>query len=218
MGWMELMLVGVVALIVVGPKDLPVMFQALGKITAKLRRMAREFSSAMSDAADATGVGDITKDLKGLTNPKNLGLDSLKDAADSFDKWEPGVNQKAMGAETAKLAQKRAADVRAIREKSAAVAQARLDREAVEAADNDLENEGPVAKAEEPAAKTPKAKKPATKKPVVKKPATKKPAAKKPVTKAKAAAKEVAKPASKSVAKKSHNQSRTKTTRQKARD
>ncbi|MEM9438345.1 MAG: twin-arginine translocase TatA/TatE family subunit, partial [Pseudomonadota bacterium] len=30
MGWSELILIGVVALIVVGPKDLPVMFQALG--------------------------------------------------------------------------------------------------------------------------------------------------------------------------------------------
>ena len=160
MGWMELMLVGVVALIVVGPKDLPVMFQALGKITAKLRRMAREFSSAMSDAANASGVSDITKDLKGLTNPKAMGLDALKDAADSFDKWEPGVSQKAMGADGAKQAQERAAEVRAIREKSAEVAQARLDREAVETADKDLENEGPVVKAEKPA------KKPAAKKTV----------------------------------------------------
>ena len=72
MGWMELLVVGVVALIVVGPKDLPVMFQALGKMTAKVKRMAREFQTAMNDAANATGAADISKDLKGLTSPKSL--------------------------------------------------------------------------------------------------------------------------------------------------
>ncbi len=209
MGWMELMLVGVVALIVVGPKDLPVMFQALGKITAKLRRMAREFSSAMSDAANASGVSDITKDLKGLTNPKAMGLDALKDAADSFDKWEPGVSQKAMGADGAKQAQERAAEVRAIREKSAEVAQARLDRKAVEMADNDLENEGPVVKAEKPA------KKPATKKAVAKKADSKKSAPKKPAAKKATAAKP--KPAAKPVAKKSEPKSTTKAAKPKSR-
>lgn len=169
MGWMELLVVGVVALIVVGPKDLPVMFHALGKVTAKLRRMAREFSSAMNDAAQASGASDIGKDLKGMTSAKNLGLDKLKEAADSFDKWEPGQGQKAMGAETAKLAQERAAQAKVIREKAADMAQARLDREAAAAQE---------AAAPKVAAATATAKKPATKTPAAKKPAPKKPAAK----------------------------------------
>ncbi|MEO0677409.1 MAG: Sec-independent protein translocase protein TatB [Pseudomonadota bacterium] len=116
MGWSELILIGVVALIVVGPKDLPVMFQALGKMTAKVRRMAREFSSAMNEAADASGASDIAKDLKGMSNPRNFGMDALKDAAEQFDKWEPGQPQKAMGPETAKLKQERAEAARKIHE------------------------------------------------------------------------------------------------------
>ena len=114
MGWMEMFLIGAVALIVVGPKDLPVMFQALGKMTAKVKRMAREFSSAMNDAANASGASDIAKDLRGLNNPKNFGMDALKDAADKFDKWEPGQSPKAMGSETAKLAAERAEAARKI--------------------------------------------------------------------------------------------------------
>lgn len=91
-GWTELLLIGVVALIVVGPKDLPVMFHALGRITARARGMAREFSSAMEDAAKASGVQEATKELRDLqkvTNPRALGLDALGRAADKFEKWDP---------------------------------------------------------------------------------------------------------------------------------
>ncbi|MFC0340420.1 Sec-independent protein translocase protein TatB [Paracoccus niistensis] len=91
-GWTELLLIGVVALIVVGPKDLPVMFHALGRITARARGMAREFSSAMEDAAKASGIQDATKDLRDLqkmTNPRAMGLDALGRAADKFEKWDP---------------------------------------------------------------------------------------------------------------------------------
>jgi len=91
-GWTELLLIGVVALIVIGPKDLPVMFHSLGRITARARGMAREFSSAMEDAAKASGVQEATKELRELqkmTSPRAMGLDALGRAADKFEKWDP---------------------------------------------------------------------------------------------------------------------------------
>ncbi|MFE3839540.1 Sec-independent protein translocase protein TatB, partial [Pseudogemmobacter sonorensis] len=88
-GWSELLLIGVVALIVIGPKDLPEMFRTLGRFTAKLRSMAREFSRAMEDAAKESGVKDVAEDLKKMTSPKSLGLDAVKSAADKFEKWDP---------------------------------------------------------------------------------------------------------------------------------
>lgn len=84
-GWSELLVIGVVALVVVGPKDLPVMFKQLGRFTARARQMAREFQRAMESAADETGVKDVAKDLKEATS----GMDRLKDAADKFEKWDP---------------------------------------------------------------------------------------------------------------------------------
>ena len=90
-GWSELMVIGVVALIVVGPKDLPVMFRTLGRFTAKARSMAREFQRAMDDAAKASGVKETMKDMADLTSKKSLGITALESAADKFEKWSPIV-------------------------------------------------------------------------------------------------------------------------------
>ncbi|MFZ1480380.1 MAG: Sec-independent protein translocase protein TatB, partial [Paracoccaceae bacterium] len=90
--WSELMVVGIVALIVIGPKDLPGMFRELGRFTAKIRAMGREFSRAMDQAAKDSGVKDVAEDLKKATSAKAMGLDAVKSAADKFEKWDPLKN------------------------------------------------------------------------------------------------------------------------------
>ncbi|MDO5611722.1 MAG: Sec-independent protein translocase protein TatB [Paracoccus sp. (in: a-proteobacteria)] len=94
-GWSELLVIGVVALIVIGPEDLPRLFRSLGRFTAKARGMAREFSQAMDDAAKTSGLDDAAstlRDVKNITSKKNLGLDALDRAADRFEKWDPKVS------------------------------------------------------------------------------------------------------------------------------
>lgn len=88
-GWSELLVIGVVALIVVGPKDLPDLFRTLGRVTAKARNMAREFQRAMEAAADETGVKDVVKDVRDVSSPQRMGLDAVKQAAERFEKWDP---------------------------------------------------------------------------------------------------------------------------------
>lgn len=124
LGMSELLVIGVVALIVIGPKDLPQLFRSLGKFTAKMRAMAREFSRAMEAAADETGVKDVAKDLRDATSAKSMGLDKVREAAEKFEKWDPMKNaarptapkpapdpaeDKPRGPATAALAEKQAA-------------------------------------------------------------------------------------------------------------
>ncbi len=124
-GWSELLVIGVVALIVIGPKDLPGMFRTLGRFTAKIKRMAREFQRAMEDAADETGVKDVAADLKSATSPSKKGLSRLNEAADKFDSWDPtkpSEKAKSIGPETAKLAEERAETAKKARANAEAMA------------------------------------------------------------------------------------------------
>ena len=119
LGWSELLVVGIVALIVIGPKDLPGLFRTMGQFTGKARMMAREFSRAMNDAANDAGVNDISKSLNAAANPTKFGTDKLKEAT--------GITK---GPETQKLSEER----QAAKEKmSKAMADAAIERKAREA-------------------------------------------------------------------------------------
>jgi sec-independent protein translocase protein TatB len=96
-GWAELLVIGIVALVVIGPKDLPEMFRQLGRVTAKARAMAGEFSRAMEQAAKETGAAEAARDIKTMTSAKSMGLDKVRAVADSFEKWDPLQSAKPQG-------------------------------------------------------------------------------------------------------------------------
>lgn len=77
-GWTELLVIAVILIVVVGPKDLPPMIRAFGKMTKRLRQTAGEFRSQFDEALREAELDDLKKsvdDIRSL-NPTN----SLRDA------------------------------------------------------------------------------------------------------------------------------------------
>lgn len=89
MGWTEILLIGVIALIVVGPKDLPRMMRTFGQFVGKMRGMAREFQRSMNDAANEADLAEF-KDIKDTLNEvkavQNNAASSIRKGFDKIDK------------------------------------------------------------------------------------------------------------------------------------
>jgi sec-independent protein translocase protein TatB len=68
MSWGEVMLIGGVALIVIGPKDLPKALRTVGQITSKLRRMAGEFQMQFNEAIREAELDDVRREVDGIRN------------------------------------------------------------------------------------------------------------------------------------------------------
>ena len=111
LGWGELLVIGIVALIVVGPKDLPIMFRNVGRFVGRAKGMAREFSRAMNDAADEAGMKDVAKTLKSATDPVGSAMDGVREAARDLTravdptKYDPDSATGKLAAERAKQAE-----------------------------------------------------------------------------------------------------------------
>lgn len=187
-GWTELMVIGIVALIVIGPKDLPEMFRTLGRFTAKAKGMAREFSRAMESAADESGVKDVASDLRKMTSAKSMGLDAVKDAASKFEAWDPLKSSKSTAAKpdpaapTPDVAPK-VSETKAMLEAQAAKRAERSARAAEKKAAAPAVEAAPKPASKPKAATKPKAAAKAPAKPAAKKPAAPKAVAKKPSAK-----------------------------------
>lgn len=168
LGWAEIMVVGIVALIVIGPKELPVVFRKVGQFVGKAKGMARDFSSAMHDAAKESGMEDAMESMNSIT-------DTVHMVGDPTPKWKDFVP----GPETTKLVKKRANQKKKMHEAAAKKSQGRLGSVKAENA-NEVVNSSSVAP-DKPAVKKTAPQKLASKKATVKKKLAKE--ASKPLTK-----------------------------------
>jgi sec-independent protein translocase protein TatB len=66
-GWGELVVIGIVALIAIGPKELPGVLRTLGQAMAKVRRMASEFQGQFQEAMREAEMADLKKDVEAAT-------------------------------------------------------------------------------------------------------------------------------------------------------
>ncbi|MGC1681719.1 MAG: Sec-independent protein translocase protein TatB [Pseudolabrys sp.] len=65
-GWGELVVIGIVALIAIGPKELPTVLRTLGQYMAKIRRMASDFQGQFQEAMREAEMADLKKQAEDL--------------------------------------------------------------------------------------------------------------------------------------------------------
>ncbi len=94
-GWTEILIIAVVAIIIVGPKDLPRMLRTLGRYAGQLRRTAGEFRSQFDDVIRESELDELRSTLQDGSdlNPINQIKDAvtesiapLKEGAESFSR------------------------------------------------------------------------------------------------------------------------------------
>lgn len=99
--WSEFLVVAVVALVVIGPRDLPPLLRQLGKTVATLRRMAGDFQSQFNEALREAELDDLQKDLTGLRDtaskmvsapdPFKMARDEIRGALNTPSKPAPSA-------------------------------------------------------------------------------------------------------------------------------
>lgn len=75
LGWTEMLVIGVVALIVIGPKDLPVVMNRVGKVVGQIRRMGSEFQREINKS---TGLDEVRNLRNSITAPLKKTSDEIR--------------------------------------------------------------------------------------------------------------------------------------------
>lgn len=90
-GFFELMLLAVLALVVVGPKDLPKLMRGIGRFVRQARSMADEFRAGFDEMARETEMAELREEIDALkkSNPVNEVKAAVEDTARLAEAKEP---------------------------------------------------------------------------------------------------------------------------------
>jgi sec-independent protein translocase protein TatB len=89
--WTEFLLIGIVALIVIGPKELPAVMRSLGQWTRKIRSLAADFQNQFHEAMREAEMADLKKQVDDIASDvKNY--DPLKDVRSDVEAIGKGLD------------------------------------------------------------------------------------------------------------------------------
>jgi sec-independent protein translocase protein TatB len=99
-GWGELVVIGIVALIAIGPKELPTVLRTLGQWMGKVKRMAAEFQGQFQEALREAELHDLKKQAEDLHSSVTsaadfTNYDPLADADKAADRAAEGAGEPA---------------------------------------------------------------------------------------------------------------------------
>jgi sec-independent protein translocase protein TatB len=131
--WTEFLLIGVVALIVIGPKELPAVMRTMGQWTRKVRSMAADFQNQFQEAMREAEMADLKKQVDDIARDvKNY--DPLKDVRADIENIGKDLNSKVAPQTAAESPSAPAIAESADNEEAAAAAAATPETVAIEAA------------------------------------------------------------------------------------
>ncbi|MCO5093062.1 Sec-independent protein translocase protein TatB [Bosea sp. (in: a-proteobacteria)] len=87
--WSEMVLIGAVALVVIGPKDLPKALRTVGQMVGRVRRMAAEFQGQFNEAMREAELADLKKQVDDIGGSVSNALNSDFKPIDSIKDFEP---------------------------------------------------------------------------------------------------------------------------------
>ena len=101
-GWGEILLIFVVVIVVVGPKDIPNFIRQIGKITKTIKKVSREFKTSLNEITDEKEIKDFKKSISDVKNLKkefdiknNLKdeIETIKETASVVEKNVSDINK-----------------------------------------------------------------------------------------------------------------------------
>lgn len=96
LGWTELLVIGILTILIFGPKELPVVFRTVTQWLGKARSVAREFQRTVEDMARDTELDEVRKAAKNAASDMNTMVDpsgSLDGLFDDPNKKNPSQPQ-----------------------------------------------------------------------------------------------------------------------------
>jgi sec-independent protein translocase protein TatB len=96
-GWGELLVIGIVALIAIGPKELPTVLRTLGQYMGKIKRMANEFQGQFQEAIREAEFADIKKQAEDIHSSVTdfASFDPMADAENPSERVAEGAGEPA---------------------------------------------------------------------------------------------------------------------------
>ncbi len=70
-GWGEIFLVGIIVIIVIGPKDLPKFIKQIGLLAKNIRKISSDFKSSINEIAEETEIKELANSVKEVKKIKD---------------------------------------------------------------------------------------------------------------------------------------------------
>ena len=89
-GWSEILLIGIIVVVVIGPKDLPRFIKQIGLLVRNIRKISTDFKSSLNEIAEETEIKELAKSVKEVKKIKD-GINIKKNFENEIKQVEESI-------------------------------------------------------------------------------------------------------------------------------